>query len=240
MKIKRWWEFLKIPLYLVAPPLCILCKNPVNPEEIICQECKKELEKYLITPPRCLICGEPMKHRLCLRCREEKFTFKKVRGVYIYEGPVIELIELFKYQGLEKIAEFLGEKMVKLLNELGEVDYVVPVPLHPARKRERGFSQTALLAKVISQISGIPFLEALIRRRYTKSQTRLGKKERKENLKNAFFPVDDRIKERSILLVDDVLTTGVTLNEASSSLLKGGAIRVSGIVGAIARLYLPD
>jgi ComF family protein len=238
LKLRGWWEILKIPLYLAAPPLCVLCDKPIAPDDLICRDCKDELENYRIRSPRCYVCGEPLKFSSCLRCKGEKFHFEKIRGAFTYEGPVVKLIELYKYYGIHKLSTYLGEKMVEPFLELGDVDFIVPIPLHPSRERERGFSQTHLLGRVISEKTGVPILDALIRKRNTKSQTKLGREERKKNLKDAFEVVGE-IEGKSIVIVDDVLTTGITINEASKILKREGALRVKGVVGAIAPLYPP-
>lgn len=174
--------------------------------------------------------------KLCPFCHGKGLPIDRMSAPFWYQGKVIKIVESFKYGGVKGLASFISQEMADYLQEFPDIDYLVPIPLHPVRKRERGFSQTELLSRKLSLYSGIPLLNALIRVKNTKSQTILGKAERKENLKNAFsLNPKNKFKEGSnMILIDDVLTTGSTMAEAAKVLKKGGAKKVYGLLFAIA------
>lgn len=223
-------------LNLISPPLCLLCDRPTN--NIICDNCKKEIDKSLeIKKNFCLKCGGIFDGRVCPRCRETKFAFEFNRSVYIYTNPIKNLIEEFKYRGIKKVADFMTVKMANLIErEYPEIDFLIPIPIHPTRKRERGFSQTELMVRKLSNFTGIPCdCRSLKRVKHTKVQANLSREERKENLKGAFKLSNvEKFRGRSILLVDDVMTTGTTMNEAAKMFKKHRTIKVYSITFAIA------
>jgi ComF family protein len=145
-------------------------------------------------------------------------------------------VELFKYNGITRIAEFLAQEMARNIPAFGPLDLIVPLPLNRVKKRERGFSQTVKLAGAIHRITGIPWTgRALKRVRNTRSQTGLGRRERKLNVRGAFradSTVD--LEGKAILLVDDVITTGASMSAAAKALRRAGATKVLGIAAATA------
>jgi ComF family protein len=126
--------------------------------------------------------------------------------------------------------------MLPILSDLGAFDLIIPLPLNPVKARDRGFSQTLLLARSLSKATGVPWTDRALKRiRNTRSQTGLSGDERRGNVRGAFRAgASDLIEERTILLVDDVMTTGATMNEASRALLRAGCSRVYGIAAATA------
>lgn len=160
----------------------------------------------------------------------------KIASALTFAPPIDELIHYLKYNGIREIAPILGEFLLKRVKSLSiEKDFViVPVPLHHQRERERGYNQSELLAKDLSQRMGLKIFKGLKRIRKTKSQVETkGKKERFKNLKGA-FTLFGKAPEKAILL-DDVLTTGATMNEVAKTLLRRGTKKVIGIVVATAR-----
>ena len=183
--------------------------------------------------PYCSKCGSPLEEGRCPRCRE-KLAFDRSRGAFLYEGIVREIISLFKYQGQRKLGDFLAPYLLKPLSELGKPDFITPLPLHPVKRRKRGFSQTELLACSLSKLTGLPVKAPLIRVRNTKPQVNLAVEERKSNVRGAFaLRGKEEIKGKNILLVDDVMTTGYTLSEAARLLKRSGASSVYALVVAI-------
>ncbi len=221
---------------LIAPPLCILCENPVK-DKLICENCENEIDRnFAIKENFCLKCGGIFEGNRCPRCRDTKFSFEFNRSVYIYDGKVKQIVEDFKYNKFKKLSDFIAGRMQELLaREYPKIHVLVPIPIHPTRKRERGFSQTELIAKKLSSLTGINCdCENLIRIKHTKSQATLTRKERKSNLKDAFKLIEpSRFRNQNVLLIDDVMTTGITMNEAAKILKKHGA-RVYTITFAIA------
>ena len=233
MDIKVLKNYLIAPLFdLIAPPSCIVCGKPF-PSDFICSNCLAKIEKYRIKPPFCRRCGTPLSGSKCRKCHGKKLYFDKNRGAYVYKGPVVTIIERFKYSMFTKLAVWMAFQMAKAIED--EFDIIVPVPLYSARIRERGFSQTCMLADKLSRITEKPWIKALKRTRYTKSQTLLKANERVSNVRNAFEIVKpEAVKDKRILLVDDVMTTGATLNECARVLKKNGTREVFGLVFAIA------
>ncbi len=146
----------------------------------------------------------------------------------IYGEAVAEAIHLFKYSGKADWAVPLGRLMASRVGEFGSVDAIVPVPLHPRRLREREFNQSLLLAWEVGKRCGAPVLADHLRRlRWTKPQVELSGGERRKNVRRAFGVHNTHgIQGRSILVVDDVLTTGATVNECAHALKRAGARKV--------------
>ena len=154
------------------------------------------------------------------------------------DSPYIEIIHALKYQKFQSVAgEFtrLLAKRLEVENMLN-YDYIVPIPIHIAKKRERGFNQSDLIADSLSEVTGIKSNKNILyRHKYTVTQTLLSKSERMENMENVFNSKNEvDIKNKAILLVDDVLTTGSTINSAAQILMKAGARRVGSATLAIA------
>jgi ComF family protein len=157
----------------------------------------------------------------------------------LYVPPFDKLVQAFKYSGKTKVGEVLGLALVALVQQdevLKAADAVCPIPLHPARLRERGFNQSLLLAAAMSMSTRIPLVESLTRTRYTPTQTtKTSPEKRLKNVKGAFqIRPGAGIAGKTVLLVDDVMTTGATLDQAAQALLKGGATSVLGAVVAAA------
>jgi ComF family protein len=203
----------------------------------------------------CSICGLPFIGRqgqdhICGECIRSPGVFAKARAALVYNQTLKRLVHCFKYQGKIQLAAALGEILLVAFErhwEQERIDLVVPVPLHPKRMRKRGFNQAYLLvhrwglpmARSLAARPG-PVLQRdlIIRTRYTVPQTTLGRRKRAENIKNAFALTDcGRIKNKAILLVDDVYTTGATAGECARLLLDGGARQVD--ILTLARAVLP-
>jgi ComF family protein len=151
-----------------------------------------------------------------------------VRAAAVFEGAIRQAIHELKYGGQTELASPLAELMVTAWgNGLFPVDCVTPVPLHPRRIRERGYNQATLIAEVFAQQTNLPILaDALVRSRMTESQTSLGAFARRKNVDGAFTARPPMVRGRSILLVDDVCTTGSTLQACADALRQGGASQV--------------
>ena len=229
-------EFLHPLISFVTPSLCLVCERPVPQGFVVCDGCSENLRRRHGIRDGCFVCGGPLSGRSCPRCRAEEFSFQRARSPFIYRDEIRLLVELFKYTGITRIAEFLGREMAHALPVLGSYDLIVPLPLNRVKERERGFSQTRLLTREIHRVTGVPWNDRVLRRvRNTRSQTGLGRKERKLNVKDAFRAEPSReVEGRTLLLVDDVMTTGATMSSAAKALRKAGAARVLGIAAATA------
>ena len=234
-------ELVKGAVDLFFPADCLLCRKPLEPlnRSFICFSCWQRVE-WLPTAC-CPQCAKPLSLASCsedanlsygcLDCQTKPPHFLKLFSPTVYRGVMVEAIKLFKYRGKRgivrgfiRIIEMYMHRSI--LASLG-LNAVVPVPLHLRRLRERGFNQAEDLAKVVSGYLELPvWNDYLLRLRYTRPQASLKKQERKENLKDAFSvrkKAKGRGKGKKILLVDDVYTTGVTLNEASHEMKREGA-----------------
>jgi len=216
---------------LLYPPRCEICERPVGEGEYLCMECEQTAPR--VEKPFCQVCSQPF-HGLiegeftCASCMERRYHFTCAVAPYLSQGTVRELIHRFKYRNdfhlRHQLARWLcsGFEDPRLLNP--KPDLLVPVPLHPVRYREREFNQAEELARLASKVTGIPFCNALERRRYTTSQTRFDREERMENLRNAFgIRKNTPVRGKQLILIDDVLTTGSTLEECARTLRAAGA-----------------
>lgn len=221
--INDFWEGL---LDLVYPPKCLVC-DEMQPD-YLCADCIKQIT--LIEGRVCKDCGALLEDdKWCTECQSIDFAFKSARSVGVYDGVLKDAIHQFKYSGHRVLAPVFGTLMVGYLHKhtdcLQNVDCIIPVPIHRSRLRQRGFNQSELLAEVISREFALPLVRgALVRTHATHPQVNLPNDKRHENMQNAFQAVQaDAIKSRSILLIDDVFTTGSTVDSAARSLRNAGA-----------------
>ena len=225
-------------LNLIFPPICSICQTRLNGKEkdlILCPTCRTAVKP--IRPPYCPRCGLPEPSGdgagyLCGPCLKERWQFEVHRSSGLYEGALKEAIHTFKYGGVFPLVRVFGDLLQPTLQTLSQdypVDVMIPVPLHIRRLRERGFNQALLLVKELNRRIGIPYEERALKKiKDTPVQIALKKRERRKNLKGVFQAKDtETLKGKSVVLVDDVYTTGATVNECSRALLKAGAERVA-------------
>jgi ComF family protein len=223
---------------LVFPPVCPVCKTRLDKKEqdlIICTNCRTAIRP--VCPPVCPRCSLPVpagdgEGYFCGSCLQERRYFEIHRTGGLYEGALKEAIHRFKYEGVFPLVRFFGDLLQPTLGALSQdypVAVMIPVPLHIRRLRERGFNQALLLAKELSSRTGIPYAERALKKvKDTPVQIGLKRKERNKNLKGAFqVKAQELIQGKAVMLVDDVYTTGATVNECSRALLKAGAERVA-------------
>ena len=147
-----------------------------------------------------------------------------------FDGWIRKAILQFKYEAEWARAEHLGPLLASSIEDLHDIDALVPVPLHPARLRQRGFNQSLLLAKHVSALMNLPVEELVVRTRRTQAQAQLRGIDRAANVAEAFgVPVAERVNGRAIVLIDDVVTTGSTLAACASALRAAGATSVSAV-----------
>ena len=225
-------------LDLVLPPRCLACGVTVDRQGSLCGRCWQEV--LFITPPFCRQCGYPLPHSavpdpLCAACLAEPPSFARMRSALRYEGAGRRLILRFKHaERIEGVATFARWMAEAGDDVLAEADILAPVPLHRWRLLGRGYNQSALLARAVARLAGRPCVPDLLERhRATASQQRLGARARRENVTPAAFRPHrrhrQRIAEARILLVDDVFTTGATLEACAKVLLRAGAARVDAL-----------
>jgi Predicted amidophosphoribosyltransferases len=225
---------------LFYPPACAVCARPVGKTEYLCGPCQKKAQR--IIPPFCAKCSEPFAGAIsgsftCGNCAHRKLQFDAAVSAYRSRGVVRFLILQFKYNRQlhlrHPIGRWLMEAMADPRLQQKGFDLIVPVPLHPARVRERGFNQAELLARMLAEELRIPLSSALQRVRYTTTQTAFDRTDRMENLRNAFrLRRKGSMRELRVLLVDDILTTGSTLSECARVLREAGAHSVYAVTAA--------
>ncbi len=215
-------------------PKCVSCGTP---GKVLCDDCLSKLPP--VGEHFCSKCGKPMaKGRRCRHCLTEEFRFRSCRAPYRYNGPAALLIKKLKYDGRRNIAPVLGGLLADFWKDLGwSVDLAVPVPLSAQRRAERGFNQSELIGRDFTRKTGIPFRPgALARIRHTRTQVGLDAEKRRENLIGAFAAEPALVRGKTVLLLDDVMTTGSTFAECTGVLLDAGAGSVFCLSAATAAL----
>jgi len=220
-------------LIFPTPRICPLCRSKQE-KLMICQACLDELAKLRLALGQCQRCGSfgyPTK--VCDNCRTWPGYFKYNKAAVPYEKTYREVLHQLKFRKQGWLTPALAELMVDLV-PLEPMDLIIPTPLHKNRLRERGFNQSALLAEELASRTGLPYNERiLIRRIDTPHQTGLDLHMRRTNLIGAFQVTDENdLKGKSILLIDDTLTTGTTLLECAKTLHRAGAKYIYGLTFA--------
>jgi len=212
-------------LDVLFPPRCVACGEQ---GAFLCQACVAAMPRAL--PPRCPLCWQPERRgEMCGRCAQGRPAFEGTRSLYVYQGPVREAVHALKYNHLSALARPMGEILAAYLKaEALPVDLVVPVPLFGRRQRLRGYNQSALLGREVGRLRGLPVAEGgLARRRDTAPQARsVDAEARRRNVAGAFVADRQRVEGRRLLLIDDVMTTGATLDACAQALRQAGAASV--------------
>jgi len=229
--IRSWWKNF---LNLIYPLSCLICKSRLNPlsDKPLCAQCWEKLE--FISPPFCRLCGRHLPAEsqaqalICKDCQKSACSFKKARSVCIYDGIIKQCIHLFKYKAKLSLVEPLAKLMVEFAGQyldLQTIDLILPVPLHKRKLRQRQFNQAGLLAAGLSRAYSKPMPDSLLLRiKSGPAQINLSQAQRLKNVRGAFrVKTGADIKDKNILLVDDVLTTKATANECAKMLLGAGA-----------------
>ena len=223
---------------LFFPLHCAGCGEAIR-SGWLCRNCVDSL--LPIRPPRCEFCSQPYSGALdsfvCANCRGKAFHFACAVAVLQSRGLVRDLIHRFKYGGEMWLGALLSNFLAQGLQDprLKDLDFdaVVSVPLHPLRRREREFNQAEILGRQLARGQNLDFCEALERLRYTVTQTHFDRRRRMQNLRDAFgLRRNISVRGKNLLLVDDVLTTGSTLDECARVLLAAGARSVRALTVA--------
>lgn len=220
----------KVLLDLIFPPRCAVCDTVLGwGEKEICGECKQKIE-YLDNPT-CFKCGKQVKEEeeYCYDCREKEHFFLQGAAVFPYEYIRLSLYR-FKYSGRQEYARFYGRQMAWRMEEKRKAwkpDALVPVPLHKKKRRQRGYNQAELVAKELSRYWGIPVINNLvIRSKNTRPMKEIVGTDRQNNLKKAFKLGTNDVKLNTIIIIDDIYTTGSTIDAVSKVCLEAGIQRI--------------
>ena len=214
----------------MLPRLCPACGNPAGPGLELCPGCEQILPILLHACPRCAIpYDHPHTQGECGACQKRPPAFAHTVALYRYAPPVDHFIRELKFHQQLGLARLLGERLAqRLVRDTSRPELIVPVPLHRARLYERGYNQALEIARPIARALGVPLdFRSLIRTRPTVTQSELSLELRRRNVRGAFAVRGEAgLRGMSIALVDDVMTTGSTVEAASQTLLAAGASEV--------------
>ena len=217
-----------LALDLLFPRWCVGCGRE---GDFICPDCRQSLPR--ITPPLCPKCGLPQASaNLCSSCLDWAADIDGIRAPFRFDGVVRQAIHELKYRNLRALAGPLARLLNGyLLGDPLPAQVLVPVPLHPKRMRERGYNQSYLLAKELGKLAGWPVVsDCLVRERHSLPQARTASVgERRANVSDAFAGRHRRLEGRQVLLIDDVSTSGATLDACARTLKEAGAASVWGL-----------
>lgn len=225
-------------LDLIYPRVCAGCGRPdPDASRYVCWDCMARID--FVQPPFCELCGDPVSGRIghayrCVLCADRDAYFDRARSVVRYDSPVGRMIRDLKYHGHYWLVDDLADLLaagVRAHYDPAVFDALAAVPLHITKRRSRGFNQSAWLASALARRLRLPIARRCLRRiRADRSQTHLTVAQRAANVRDAFEPRWNRwLEGRRILLVDDVMTTGATVNDCARALKKGGAAAVHAI-----------
>ncbi len=230
----------------VLPPRCLKCGDILSAAQALCPDCWRKLT--WLGAPCCACCGQPFPfdaggEALCGACLQKRPAYDRARAVFRYDDESRDLVIGLKHADRTETVPALAGWMSRVGGALLEsTELIVPVPLHWTRLATRRFNQAALLAHAIGRTAGLPVLpQALLRRRATRSQGHLGRLARFRNVKGAIVVAERHatvVTNRRILLIDDVITTGATVESAAKALISAGARQVD--VLALAKVVRAD
>ena len=239
---------------IIFPADCRICGELlVDSRRVpICPKCLATFERIPLTS--CVICGCPLsgsqlkegQPRLCPACQNKTYGFDCARSFAIYQGALVRAILLLKFEQIEPLGVWFAERLAEVVKSEGDkfvADVVVPVPLHRERQRERGYNQAALISKPLAKRLRLPHKKLLLMRTKSRPEKRiLTLEERWDSVRGAFaIRQGSRVDNLRVLLVDDVLTTGATLDACTRALREAGAKSVVGLTVARAiRTLLPS
>ncbi len=211
-------------LDLLYPARCPVCHGVIQGKSLVCPSCKKKL--HYIKEPKCKKCGKELdkqEQEYCIDCQRFSHSFDKGEAVFVYDPVMKRSISMFKYHNRREYARFYAREMESHCRGFIErcaPDVIMPVPVHPIKRRQRGFNQAELVAKELGKMLQIPVVtDYLVRIEKTTPQKELTRQQRKANLRKAFAVRKKGVSYKRVLLIDDIYTTGSTL-DALSELLK--------------------
>lgn len=213
---------------IIYPRRCVVCEEIIDSNSKgICFECVKKIE--YVREPVCKKCGKMILENTveyCSDCKIKKHTYIQNKSVFLYKGEIQKSIHRFKYENKREYASFFGNEILKMHSDWiikCKPDCLIPIPLHKSREKQRGFNQAKLLADIIGEALGIPVVDNLLLRvKKTKPQKELNHADRKNNIKKSFIIKENIVELKKSILIDDIYTTGSTLNEAGETLKEAG------------------
>jgi ComF family protein len=225
-------ELKRVALNFLLPRWCVVCGKE---GDYICQSCRRALPS--IFPPVCDKCGRPLPQgKPCRGCIGEGAEIDGIRAPFLFEGAIRHAIHELKYHNLRDISAILADFLYNyILENPIKAEVIVPVPVHRKKERERGYNQSVLLARELGRKCGVAVIkDSLVRQVFAPPQARSASAlERHKNVAGVFACRDRRLEGKHVLLIDDVSTSGATLNACAGVLKKAGAAGVWGLVVAL-------
>lgn len=225
---KTWLYQIKEELLGIAyPPRCPGCDCLLLPGGLICPECDREIRR--LSEPVCKRCGKALadeRREYCHDCQGRRHSFRQGKAVFVYEKKMKLSMYRFKYSNKREYAAFYAREAVRCYGEWIDrkgIEVIVPIPMYAGKKRLRGYNQAEVFARALARETGLPMDAGMvIRNRDTIPQKELNDRERRQNLKNAFQFVPNIVKYKKVMLVDDIYTTGSTMDAVAEVLLAAG------------------
>lgn len=245
--MKKYFQVLTGILHILYPKRCPLCDGVIytplwSREYPVCAFCKSRVE--YVTEPVCKKCGKPLtdeRGEYCMDCIRHSHPFEQGKALWVYKGAVKESIYRLKYGNRREYGIAFAQELVRQYGgwiRRNDIQAIIPIPLHKKRWRKRGYNQADLIAEEMGRLMGLPVYHRLLKRCiHTKPQKELNDKERKNNLKKAFKITKNELQLDYILLVDDIYTTGSTMDGAAEALRTAGATHIYAVSVSIGRGY---
>ena len=218
-------------LDIVYPLRCPICDEVLDVGMLVCKGCSGQV--HHVKEPVCKRCGKPLDHErqeYCSDCQKRTHVYRQGKAVFLYKEGIRQSMYRFKYGNRREYAVFYAKEAARLYEgwiKKNRIEVIVPIPMYQGKKRRRGYNQAEVFAQALGAELKLPVNNRIVRRvRDTRPQKELNDRERRYNLKNAFQFMPDIVKYKQILLVDDIYTTGSTMDTVAEVLLSGGAKNV--------------
>ena len=228
MSLSRLGQLVELAVDSFFPKQCVSCGKVGS---FLCLSCKEKLPRLL--SPLCPKCGRPQASGIvCPSCRQRRTEIDGIRSPYRFDEVIRKAIHQLKYQNLKAISSCLAELLADYLGSSPlPCEVLVPVPLHQRRLKERGYNQSSLLSRELGKLTNLPVIEnCLIRIKEAQPQVKAASmEERRENVVGAFMCRDEKVSGKQVILIDDVCTSGATLESCAVALKSKGAISVWGL-----------
>lgn len=227
-------ELVKSLINILYPPVCPICTKVIrgtDGESCVCDKCRQKL--VYVGEARCMRCGKPLKDEnaeFCYDCGRLKHVYDQGVAVFEYGDGIKQSIYRFKYKGCREFSKWYGKEMYAACGQqlaIWKPDVIIPVPMYEKKRRQRGYNQAELIADELGRQSGIKVdASTLIRSRATAPMKALNDAERAENIKKAFTICSNIIEYKKVVLVDDIYTTGATVDACARVLKAAGVMKV--------------
>ncbi len=219
-------------LNMLYPRRCPICSDIAMPKgELVCPECMDNIP--YVKEPRCYRCGKELRDErteYCFDCSKHTMYYEKGVSLFRYNHVMRRAMDGFKYKNRQEYADFFTAELIRVYGDVMQswgADAIIPIPIHKSRRKVRGYNQAELLAEPISEFLKVPMeAKLIVRTRKTKPQNKLNDKERQKNIEGAFKIAENVVQLKKVILVDDIYTTGSTINACARLLREAGVKQV--------------